>query len=226
MPTVEKTLSFSPANDGDSVSAILMRPAEARWLYVMAHGAGAGMTHSFLARMAMALAEAGVATFRYQFPYMESGRKRPDRAPLLERTVGAAVTCAEAAVPDLPILTGGKSMGGRMSSRAAAAGLTPSIKGIVFIGFPLHPPKKPGVERAAHLAEVTVPMCFLQGTRDTLADLDLITETCAALSAATLHVIDGADHSFHVLKRSGRTDEEVRAALAEHITEFGDGVIG
>src|SRR6266403_593071 len=166
-------LRFAVEGAGE-VSAILVRPAEARWLLVLAHGAGAGMTHPFLEKLAGELAEAGVASFRYQFPYMEERRRVPDSAPLATATVGAAVRAAAEAAPGLVVLAGGKSFGGRMSSQAAAQQLV-GVRGLVFFGFPLHPPNKPGTKRAEHLANVQVPMLFLQGTRDTLADLKLLT---------------------------------------------------
>jgi hypothetical protein len=198
------------------VSAIFARPAKARWLLVLAHGAGAGMSHPFLAALADELAGAGVGTFRYQFPYMEQRRRVPDSPAVLTATVAAAVRAAMRAAPNLPVLAGGKSMGGRMSSQAAAQGLLDGVRGLVFFGFPLHPPKRPGTKRADHLASVEVPMLFLQGTRDPLADLNLLRPITAKLGArAALHVIDTADHSFHVLKSSGRRDGDVLRELAE-----------
>jgi predicted alpha/beta-hydrolase family hydrolase len=174
------------------------------------------MRHGFLESLAAELAEANVATFRYQFPYIEQRCKVPDRPPILTATVKAAVGAAAKAAPGLPLFAGGKSMGGRMSSHAAAEGLLPEIKGIVFFGFPLHPPKQPGTKRADHLAKVAVPMLFLQGTRDTLAELTLIRPVCAKLgSRATLQIIETADHSFHVRKSSGKSDAEVLRELAQ-----------
>jgi uncharacterized protein len=198
------------------VSALLLRPAKARWLLVLAHGAGAGMSHPFMAKLADELASVGVATLRYQFPYLEERRRVPDAPAVLTATVRSAVRAAADAVPELPLLAGGKSMGGRMTSQAAAERLRESVRGLVFFGFPLHPPNKPGTKRADHLAKVTVPMLFLQGTRDTLADLKLLRPVCAKLGArATLHIIETADHSFHVLKSSKRSDAEVLRELAE-----------
>ncbi|MCH7876206.1 MAG: alpha/beta hydrolase [Gemmatimonadetes bacterium] len=185
-----------------AVSAILDRPPDARFLYVVAHGAGAGMRHQFLESVTARLAESGVATLRYQFPYMEEGRKRPDPPHIAERTVRAAVAAAADAAPDLPIVAGGKSFGGRMTSQAQSRDPLPGVRGLVFLGFPLHAPGRPGDRRAEHLNDVTVPMLFLQGTRDALADLDLIREVTNRLgSRATLHVLEGGDHSFKVLKR-------------------------
>jgi predicted alpha/beta-hydrolase family hydrolase len=205
-----------PVQGHGEVSALLVRPPTAQWLLVLGHGAGAGMAHPFLEKLAAALAEAGVATLRYQFPYFEERRRVPDKPELLMATVAAAVHRAAEAEPRLPVLAGGKSMGGRMSSQAAALGLLGSVEGLVFFGFPLHPPNRPGVKRAEHLAKVNVPMLFLQGTRDTLADLALLRPTCEKLgSRATLHIIPEADHSFHVLKKAGKTDAEVMKELAE-----------
>jgi len=208
-------LRFAVESAGD-VSAILMRPAEARWLLALAHGAGAGMTHPFLERLARELASVGVATFRYQFPYMEDRRRVPDTPSVAAATVDSAVRAAAKAAPGLPLLAGGKSFGGRMSSQAASQGLLAGVRGLVFFGFPLHPPNRPGTKRAEHLAKVPMPMLFLQGTRDTLADLILLRPICRDLgSLATLHIIETADHSFHVLKSSGKTDGEVLRELAQ-----------
>lgn len=214
MATGEK-LRFAVQGNGD-VSALLVRPASARWLVVLGHGAGAGMAHPFLEKLASELANVGIATLRYQFPYMEERRRVPDRPEVLTSTVAAAVGLATEAAPELPLLAGGKSMGGRMSSQAAAGNLLGSVKGLVFFGFPLHPPNRPSARRADHLAKVGVPMLFLQGTRDTLADLTLLRPICEKLgSRATLHIIPEADHSFHVLKKSGKTDAEVMTELAQ-----------
>jgi predicted alpha/beta-hydrolase family hydrolase len=211
-----KDLRFPVGNEGREVSALLLMPAEPRHLLVLAHGAGAGMNHSFMNELAQDLATVNVATLRYQFPYMQQRRRVPDTPSVLTATVAAAVQAATEAAPHLPLIAGGKSMGGRMTSQAAAQGLLKTVKGLVFFGFPLHPPKQPGTKRAGHLAKVRMPMLFLQGTRDTLADLTLLRPVCAELgSRATLHVIETADHSFHVPKSSGRTDTEVLHELAE-----------
>jgi hypothetical protein len=208
-------LRFTVPGAGE-VSAILVRPAKARWLLVLAHGAGAGMTHPFLEKLARELADAGVASFRYQFPYMEERRRAPDSPAVATATVAAAVRAAAEAAPGLPLLAGGKSFGGRMSSQAAAQQLLQGVRGLVFFGFPLHPPDKPATKRAEHLASVQVPMLFLQGTRDTLADLKLLRPVCMDLrKLATLNVIETADHSFHVLKSSGKTDADVLRELAQ-----------
>jgi uncharacterized protein len=208
-------LRFAVEGAGE-VSAILMRPAEARWLLMLAHGAGAGMTHPFLEKLAGELACVGVATFRYQFPYMEQRRRVPDSPSLAAATVASAVRAASKAAPGLPLFAGGKSFGGRMSSQAASQQLLGGVRGLVFLGFPLHPPNKPGTKRAEHLAKVQIPMLFLQGTRDTLADLSLLRPICRDLGPlATLHVVETADHSFHVLKSSGKTDGDVVRELAQ-----------
>jgi predicted alpha/beta-hydrolase family hydrolase len=207
-------LKFAVPGAGE-VSAILMRPAEARWLLVLAHGAGAGMAHPFMEKLARDLAAVNVASFRYQFPYMEERRRVPDSPRVATAAVASAVAAAAATAPGLPLLAGGKSFGGRMSSQAAAEGLIEGVRGLVFFGFPLHPPNKPGTKRADHLAKVRMPMLFLQGTRDALADLTLLRPICSGLgSLATLHEIDGADHSFHVLKSSGTMDADVLRELA------------
>lgn len=214
MPASEK-LRFVVEDAGD-VSAVLMHPANARWLLVLAHGAGAGMMHPFLTSLAGELAAVGVATLRYQFPYMEQRRRVPDSPAVLTATVRAAVYTAAEAAPGLPLLAGGKSMGGRMTSQAAAQRPLDSVRGLVFFGFPLHPPNKPGTKRAEHLKQVTVPMLFLQGTRDTLADLTLLKPICDDLgSRATLHIIETADHSFHILRKSGKADIDALRELAQ-----------
>jgi predicted alpha/beta-hydrolase family hydrolase len=200
------------------VSALLLVPERARALYVLAHGAGAGMRHPFMNAIAQRLATRGVGTLRYQFPSMEEGSRRPDPEPLLFATVRAAVVAGGQAAGDLPLVAGGKSFGGRMTSRAAAVQPLEGVRGIVFLGVPLHPAGQPGTSRAEHLDRVTVPMLFLQGTRDTLADLTLLTPVIERLGErATLRVIEHGDHSFHVLKRSGRSDEQVLDELADAV---------
>src|SRR5437660_9892396 len=203
------------------VSALLLRPAEARWRLGLAHGAGAGMSHPFMTKLAEELASVGVATLRYQFPYMEERRRVPDKPAVLTATVRMAVRAAAEAAPGLPLRAGGKSMGGRMTSQAAAERPLNGVGGLVFFGFPLHPPKQPGTKRAEHLAKVTAPMLFLQGTRDELAELKLLRPVCAKLGTqATLHVIETADHSFHVLKSSGRSDADVLRELGETVVSW------
>jgi predicted alpha/beta-hydrolase family hydrolase len=210
---------------GDEVSALLLRPANARRLLVLAHGAGAGMSHPFMEKLADELAGVGVATLRYQFPYIEARRRAPDEPAVLTATVVAAVRAAAQAAPGLPLLAGGKSMGGRMTSQAAAQRPLDGVRGLVFFGFPLHPPNQPGTKRADHLTKVAIPMLFLQGTRDTFADLQLLRPLCRKLgSRATLHVIETADHSFHLLKKSGRSDPEVSRELAEKAASWAEGL--
>ena len=204
-----------------AVSGLLVRPPDAWAGYVLAHGAGAGMRHRFMEAVARSFGERGVATLRYQFPYVEAGGRRPDPPALLEATVRAAVANARELMPDLPLFAGGKSMGGRMTSNASATAPLGSVLGIVFLGFPLHPPKRPATGRAEHLRRVRVPMLFLQGTRDDLADLELVRAVCGDLGdAATLHVVEGADHAFAVLKRSGRTGGEVLEELTGTAAEW------
>jgi predicted alpha/beta-hydrolase family hydrolase len=203
------------------VSGLLLRPPEPWAGYVLAHGAGAGMAHPFMESMARALLARGMATLRYQFPYTEAGGRRPDPPGVLLATVRAAVARARQLMPGLCLLAGGKSMGGRMTSNAAAERPLDDVAGLIFLGFPLHRPKRPAIDRADHLARVTLPMLFLQGTRDDLAELELIREVTAGLSPrATIHVVEGADHSFAVLKRSGRTGTEVLEELADTITAW------
>jgi predicted alpha/beta-hydrolase family hydrolase len=207
----------------DKVSALLDVPPKARAGYVLAHGAGAGMAHPFLAKVASGLAERGIATFRYQFPYMEKKSRRPDSPRVAEAAVRAAVIEAGKRLPKLPLVAGGKSFGGRMTSQAQAADPLPGVVGLAFLGFPLHPPGRPSDERAAHLDAVTVPMLFLQGTRDDFADLSLLKPLVKRLGKwATLHLFDDADHSFHVPKASGRTDTEVMAELLDTLAAWID----
>jgi hypothetical protein len=211
------------AVNADQVSALLSTPKNPRWLLVLAHGAGAGMTHPFLQNLSDQLEVAGIATFRYQFPYMEQHRGAPDKPAVLTATVAAAVQAAKKAAPGLPLVAGGKSMGGRMTSQAASQELLEDVRGLVFFGFPLHPPGNPGTKRADHLAKVPIPMLFLQGTRDAFADLKLLRPVCARLGArATVHIIDSADHSFHVLKSSGTTDSAVLLQLAQTTADWAD----
>ena len=215
-------LTFPVSDRIGRVSALLVLPPPpgARLVYVLAHGAGAGMRHPFLESVAQALAELAIATLRYQFPYMEARARRPDPPAVAELAVRAAVAEAARAAPGLPLLAGGKSFGGRMTSSAQAKEPLPGVRGLVFLGFPLHPPGRPGDQRAEHLTQVQIPMLFLQGTRDEFADLKLLRPVIERLGTrATLHLVDGADHSFHVLKRSGRTDGEV---LRELIRAIGD----
>jgi predicted alpha/beta-hydrolase family hydrolase len=192
------------------VAALLLRPDKPRACFVFAHGAGAGMTHSFMEAFANGLGERGIASLRYQFPYMEKGSRRPDPPVIAQAAVRAAVEQAGRSCPGLALVAGGKSFGGRMTSQAQAIAPLPGVRGLAFIGFPLHPAGKPSSDRADHLDEVRIPMLFLQGSRDSLAEVPLIEPVIKRLgSLATLHLVKGADHSFHVLARSGRNDREV-----------------
>lgn len=211
-----REIRFRASSSAGETSAVLLLPRAPKALFVLGHGAGAGMRHPFMETIATLMASRDLATFRYQFAYMERGRRRPDPQPMLLATVRSALAAAIDEVPEMPTFAGGKSMGGRMTSIAAAASPLEQVRGLVFFGFPLHPSGKPSTDRAAHLAEVGLPMLFFQGTRDRLADLELISPVCAALgSKATLHIVQGADHSFHVLKRSGRSADEVLEELIE-----------
>ena len=199
-----------------SVSALLLAPTDARAGYVLAHGAGAGMTHPFMGAVAQGLAARGIATLRYQFPYMERGSRRPDTPRVAHAAVHAAVVEAAQRLPGLPLFAGGTAFGGRMSSQAQAASPLPGVRGLVFLGFPLHPAGKPSDERAAHLFDIGIPMLFLQGSRDDLASLELLEPVVAKLGAkATLAVFADADHSFHVPARSGRKDAQVLAEVLD-----------
>ncbi len=205
------------------VSGLLQSPPDPRACCVLAHGAGAGMRHAFMAAMADGLAERGIATLRYQFPYMERGSKRPDLPKVAHAAVRAAVDEAARRLPGLPLIAGGKSFGGRMTSQAQALAPLHGVRGIAFLGFPLHPPGKPSDERGEHLSRVQVPMLFLQGTRDELAEVARVRALADGLGArATLHWIDAADHSFHVLARSGRDDAQVRAELLDTLAGWID----
>jgi predicted alpha/beta-hydrolase family hydrolase len=217
-----RELRFEVARGGH-VSALWLRPDAARAALALAHGAGAGMRHPFVESVAQRLAARGVATLRYQFPYMERGARRPDPPSLAVACVRAAVEVAQKLAEGLPLFAGGKSFGGRMTSTAAAASPLPGVRGLVFLGFPLHASGRPGSERAAHLRDVGVPMLFVQGTRDTLADLALVRPLCASLGTrARLHVVEGGDHSFHVRKSSGRSDDAVQDELADAIAGWID----
>jgi predicted alpha/beta-hydrolase family hydrolase len=210
-------------DDTQNVSGLLQVPRDARACYVFAHGAGAGMAHPFMAAVADGLAERGIATLRYQFPYMERGSKRPDVPKVAHAAVRAAVAHASTALPRLPLFAGGKSFGGRMTSQAQAQQPLPGVRGLVFLGFPLHPAGKPSDERGRHLSDVRVPMLFLQGTRDELASLPLLEALVARLGErATLELFEDADHSFHVPARSGRKDAEVRAAMLDAMAAWSD----
>jgi len=219
-----RQLNIDIPNAG-SVSALLMRPPTTRACYVLAHGAGAGMTHRSMEAVAVGLSERGIATLRYQFPYMEKGSKRPDPPALAHATVRAAVAEAGRCCADLPLVAGGKSFGGRMTSQAQAIAPLAGVRGLTFLGFPLHPAGKPSSDRAKHLAEIDLPMLFLQGTRDALAELSLLEPVVESLgSLATLHLLKEADHSFHVLARSGRNDREVMDEVLDTFAAWVDAI--
>jgi predicted alpha/beta-hydrolase family hydrolase len=210
-----------PVIGAEDVSAVVQHPPDAQCMLVLAHGAGAGMRHRFLESLVSELAAARVATLRYQFPYMEYRRRVPDPPSVLTATVAAAVREARGLARGLPVFAGGKSMGGRMTSLAASDGLTPGVRGLAFFGFPLHPPNRPATQRADHLSRVHLPMLFLQGTRDQFAELELLQPICQGLGPrVTLHIIDEADHSFHVPKRSGKTDVEVLRELVDTFAQW------
>ena len=203
------------------VPGLLQRASGARAMLVLAHGAGAGMRHAFLSDVAYGLAQRGVDTLRYEFPYMSRGSRRPDSPPLCHATVRAAVAAARHIAPAVPIIAGGKSFGGRMTSQAQASDALPGVRGLVFLGFPLHPPQEPSAARAAHLARIEIPMLFLQGTRDEFATQAHLMPVIEALGArARLELFRDADHSFHVPVRSGRTDAQVRDELLDAIAAF------
>jgi uncharacterized protein len=203
------------------VPGLLQRATAARVLLVLAHGAGAGMRHAFLAGVARGLAQRGIETLRYEFPYMARGSRRPDSPPVCHAAVRAAVDAARRIAPTSSIVAAGKSFGGRMTSQAQASEALPGVRGLVFLGFPLHPPKEPSAARAAHLARIGVPMLFLQGTRDEFATQAYLLPVIESLGArARLELFTDADHSFHVPARSGRTDSQVRDALLDAIAAF------
>jgi uncharacterized protein len=208
-------------DDTQCVSGLLQAPARARACCVLAHGAGAGMTHPFMALVADGLAERSIATLRYQFPYMERGSKRPDTPKLAHASVRAAIAEASRLVPGLALFAGGKSFGGRMTSQAQAASPLSGVRGLAFLGFPLHPPGQPSDERGKHLFEVQIPMLFMQGTRDEFADLQLLQPLTERLGArATLKLLQDADHSFHAPARTGRKDSEVRAEMLDAMRDW------
>ncbi|MGH6771086.1 MAG: alpha/beta hydrolase family protein [Xanthobacteraceae bacterium] len=226
MPAKDEELVTIVVDDAVRVSGLLQAPKGAWAGYVLAHGAGAGMTHAFMAEVAAELAERGIATLRYQFPYMEKGSKRPDPPKTAHATVRAAVMEAARLVPKLPLFAGGKSFGGRMTSQTQAATPLPGVRGLAFLGFPLHPAGRPSQERGKHLFDVRVPMLFLQGTRDQLALPREIEPLCKSLGKrATLASVQDADHSFHVPARTGKKDAEVRSEVLGTLTCWVDGVL-
>ncbi|UWU69604.1 alpha/beta family hydrolase [Bradyrhizobium sp. NC92] len=204
-----------------TVSAILTQPTHARACYVLAHGAGADMRHSFMEKVAAGLAERGIATFRFNFPYMEEKKGRPDQPAVAHAAIRAAVAEATRLCPGLKLVAGGKSFGGRMTSQAQSKSPLPDVKGLAFLGFPLHAAKKPSSERAEHLAAIAIPMLFLQGTRDELADLSYLKPVVEKLGPkATLHEVAGGDHSFAVLKKSGRTNDEALTEVLDTLAAW------
>lgn len=226
MPARDQELVTIEIAGHGRVSDLLQKPPKAKALYVLAHGAGAGMTHPSMTAIANGLVERGIAVLRYQFLYMEKKTKRPDPPKLAQAAVRAAVAEAHRLLPKLPLFAGGKSFGGRMTSGAQAAEPLDGVLGLVFLGFPLHPAGKPGQERAEHLAHVHIPMLFLQGTRDALAELDHLEPVIKSLGKrATLKLFDQADHSFHVPARSGRKDAEVLSEILDSFTDWVDKVI-
>ena len=209
-----------PVGD-DSVSGLLLRPREAKALFLFAHGAGAGMGHTAMESNAQGLAARGIATLRTQFPYMEKGSKRPDPPRIAHAAVRSAAAAAARLAPDLPLYAGGRSFGGRMTSQAQAEEPLPGVRGLAFLGFPLHPAGKPGIERAEHLARVRIPMLFVAGERDALAELDLLKPVVAGLGGrATLHLVAHADHSLKVPVRSGRTAAEAEAEALDAMAQW------
>jgi predicted alpha/beta-hydrolase family hydrolase len=219
-PTSAQKLEIEIGSAG-SVSALLDRPPKARACFVFAHGAGAGMTHPFMQAVATGLGERGIATLRYQFPYMERGSRRPDPPPIVHAAVRAAAAEAGRRCAGLPLIAGGKSFGGRMTSQAQAAAPLAGVHGLAFLGFPLHPAGKPSSDRGKHLADVRIPMLFAQGTRDSLAEPKLIEAVVKKLGrSATLHRVEDADHSFHVPARSGRNDREVMSEILDAIAAW------
>jgi uncharacterized protein len=208
-------------NGAEPLAALLDLPPQPRACYVLAHGAGAGMTHAFMAAVAGELAGRGIATLRYNFPYMQRGSKRPDMPKVAHAAVRAAVAEAARRLRGVPLFAGGKSFGGRMTSQAQALAPLPDVRGLAFLGFPLHPAGQPSDERAKHLEDVRVPMLFLQGTRDELAELALLRPVVASLGdRAALEVMEGADHSFHVPAKSGRTDAQVRSDVLDRLAAW------
>jgi predicted alpha/beta-hydrolase family hydrolase len=206
---------------GGQVSGLLLRPGEAKALYVFAHGAGVGMNHPSMASNAQGLAERGIATLRFQFPYMEKGGGRPDPPGIAHATVRAAVARAAELAPELPLFAGGRSYGGRMTSQAQSIAPLPGVRGLVFLGFPLHPAGKPGNERADHLDQIEIPMLFVSGSRDALAEMHLLEPLVAGLGEkATLHIVEGGDHGLRVLVSSGRTNDDAQAEALDAMAEW------
>jgi uncharacterized protein len=227
MKTVEMESLRIEIGPNEAVSGLLIQPSQSRACYVFAHGAGAGMTHASMETVAGGLAGRGMASLRYQFSYMEKSSKRPDAPAVAHAAVRAAVAEAGRRCPALPLIAGGRSFGGRMTSQAQALSPLPGVRGLAFLGFPLHPAGKPSIDRARHLTDVEIPMLFLQGTRDALAEPSLLEPVVKSLgSRATLHLLEGADHSFRVLKSSGRNDRAVMDEALDAFAAWVDGIIG
>jgi predicted alpha/beta-hydrolase family hydrolase len=219
-------LRFAAAPGAGEVSSVLLKPPECRALFVLGHGAGAGMRHRFMDGIAETLSSHGIGTFRYQFPFTEAGKRRPDRASVLTGTVRAAVAAARELEPGLPLLAGGKSMGGRMTSSAQAESSLPGVRGLVFFGFPLHRPGDPSDARADHLSDVEVPMLFVQGTRDRLAEMDRMEAVVRTLGdRAMISIVHDGDHGFDVLKRTGKSTEEVYDDMAVVVRDWTDTIL-
>ena len=212
--------------DGEAVSGLLLRPANAKALYLFAHGAGAGMTHKAITSNAQGLADRGIATLRFSFPYMEKGSKRPDAPKVAHATIRAATRKASELAPDLPLFAGGRSFGGRMTSQAQAIDPLPNLRGLAFLGFPLHPAGKPGIDRAEHLADVKVPMLFVTGSKDALAELELLQAVIAKLNLASLHIVEHADHSFKTAAKSGKTSAQAEAEALDALADWIGGELG
>ena len=225
-PVTRSQVMTISVDDAQRVSGLLQAPPRAGACYVLAHGAGAGMSHPLLAAVADGLAERRIATLRYQFPYMERGSRRPDAPKLAHATVRAAVIEASRLLPGVALLAGGKSFGGRMTSQAQADLPLPGVQGLVFLGFPLHPAGRPSDERGKHLFEVKLPMLFLQGTRDALADVQLMRQLAQRLGPrATLKLFEDADHSFHVPARTGRKDADIRSGMLNALAGWVEAVV-
>lgn len=219
-----RAVSFEVAGAGQ-VSGVFLQPKPAFACLVLAHGAGAGMSHPFMQAVAEGLSTRGMATLRYNFPYTERGSKRPDAAPVAHATVRAAVAAAAQLAPGVMLLAGGKSFGGRMTSQAQAESPLPDVAGLTFLGFPLHPAGKPSTGRADHLAAIRIPMLFLQGMRDALADRQLLAETIMQLPSARLRSFENADHSFHVPARTGHTDRELLDRVLDALSSWGRAIL-
>jgi predicted alpha/beta-hydrolase family hydrolase len=220
---IKKSLRFEVSKNIGEVSALFYSPPKAQYIMVFAHGAGTGIKNKFMEEVSVSLAQEGITTLRFNFPYMENGKKMPDTKPVCSAAIKAAVEKAAELCPNLPLFAAGKSFGGRMTSTAASLGQLENIKGIIFFGFPLHAPGKPSTERAEHLFSVNVPMLFLQGSRDALASLDLLKPVCKKLgSKAELFIIEGADHSFHCSKEYKLKDKDVIELMCKEVKRWMD----